>query len=81
LKDSVESDWVQTKAEVGKRTGILIPALLDDMEIPLDFRRIPAGNLVGWKGALPYAAQASVTALGRCCMFPTSQIPSTLAYQ
>ncbi len=52
---SVESDWVRTEAEEAKRRGLLVPALLDDVEIPLAFRRIQAANLVGWSGTLPSA--------------------------
>jgi hypothetical protein len=54
-RDSVESDWVRTEAEEGQRRGILIPALLDGVVIPLAFRRIQAADLVGWRGELPHA--------------------------
>ena len=47
-RDSVESDWVRTEADEGKRRGILVPALLDSVAIPLGFRRIQAANLVDW---------------------------------
>jgi hypothetical protein len=53
--DAVQSYWVRTEANDGQRRSILIPALLDDVEIPLAFRRIQAANLVGWSGALPHA--------------------------
>lgn len=52
-KDSVDSDWVWTEADEGKRRGILVPALLDNVDIPLAFRRIHTANLIGWSGALP----------------------------
>lgn len=52
-RDSVQSDWVRTEAEEAKRRGILVPALLDDVNIPLAFRRVQAANLVGWNGMLP----------------------------
>jgi sulfatase modifying factor 1 len=52
---SVHSDWVRTEAEEAKRRGILVPALLDDVDIPLSFRRIQAANLVDWSGVLPSA--------------------------
>jgi formylglycine-generating enzyme required for sulfatase activity len=54
-RDSVHSDWVRTEADEAKQRGILVPALLDQVPIPLAFRRIQAANLVGWRGALPYA--------------------------
>ena len=47
-RNSVESDWVRTEADEGKRRGILVPALLDSVAIPLGFRRIQAANLVDW---------------------------------
>ena len=52
-KDSVESDWVWTEADEGKRRRILVPAVLDDIVIPFAFRRIQTANLVGWAGTLP----------------------------
>ena len=52
---SIDSDWVWTEANEAKQRGILVPALLDDVDIPLAFRRIQAANLVGWSGGLPSA--------------------------
>jgi TIR domain/Deoxyribonuclease II len=52
-KDSIESDWVRNEAEEGKRKGILVPALIDPVGMPLEFRRIQAANLVGWSEAAP----------------------------
>jgi hypothetical protein len=45
---SVISDWVKTEAAEGARRGILIPALIEDVTIPLEFRRIQAANLCAW---------------------------------
>jgi hypothetical protein len=50
---SVESDWVWTEADEGRRRGILVPAMLDDVEIPFAFRRIHTANLIGWSGGSP----------------------------
>lgn len=50
---SVRSDWVRTEAEEGKRRGILIPAMIEDVNIPLAFKRIQAANLINWSGTLP----------------------------
>jgi hypothetical protein len=52
---SAKSDWVRKEAAEGERRGILIPALVDDVVIPLAFRDIQAANLVGWAGAQPHA--------------------------
>ena len=46
--DSVESDWVRNEADEGKRRRILVPALLDNVRIPLAFRGIQAANLMDW---------------------------------
>jgi len=48
---SVDSEWVRTEAAEGNRRGILVPVLLDRVNMPLEFRRIQAADLVGWSGA------------------------------
>ena len=52
---SIQSEWVWTEADEGKRRGILVPVLLDPVLIPLAFRRIQAANLIGWRGEMPNA--------------------------
>lgn len=47
---SVSSRWVRTEAEEGAVRQILVPVLIDDVKIPLAFRRIQAANLIGWQG-------------------------------
>ncbi len=54
-KQSVTSKWVKTEAAEGERRAILIPVLIDDVKIPLEFRRIQAASLVDWQGALPHS--------------------------
>jgi acyl carrier protein len=49
-ENSVRSDWVKTEAAEGKRRNILIPVLLDEVKIPLEFRRIQTADLMNWKG-------------------------------
>ncbi|MCD4691184.1 toll/interleukin-1 receptor domain-containing protein, partial [bacterium] len=47
---SVQSDWVIEEAEEGRRRGILVPAVIEDVQIPLGFRRIEAAELADWDG-------------------------------
>ena len=47
---SVTSEWVLEEAETGKRRGILIPVLLDNVEPPFGFGNIQAANLTAWNG-------------------------------
>lgn len=49
-KHSVNSRWVKTEAAEGVERGILVPVLIEDVRIPLAFRRIQAANLVEWDG-------------------------------
>lgn len=44
----VESRWVRTEAAEGYSRGVLVPVLLDDVRIPLAFRRIQAADLRDW---------------------------------
>lgn len=48
-EDSIESDWVQNEASEGARKRILVPALIDDVKIPFEFRRIQAADLTDWQ--------------------------------
>ncbi|WP_017327785.1 toll/interleukin-1 receptor domain-containing protein [Synechococcus sp. PCC 7336] len=49
-KESVASRWVRTEAAEGVNRGILVPVLLEKVEMPLAFRRIQAADLSDWKG-------------------------------
>ena len=49
-RHSVYSDWVKAEASEGKRRGILVPVMIDDVETPLEFRRMQAAILIGWSG-------------------------------
>ena len=52
-RKSVLSDWVKEESSEGVKRKILIPVLIDDVEIPLGFKRIQAAQLVDWSGTLP----------------------------
>ncbi len=47
---SVASRWVKTEAQEGARRKVLIPVQITPVRIPLEFRRLQAADLTGWKG-------------------------------
>ena len=49
-RHSVTSDWVREEADEGRRRGILIPLLIDDVRPPLGFGRIQTIELKQWDG-------------------------------
>ncbi|MET0502417.1 MAG: TIR domain-containing protein [Candidatus Binatia bacterium] len=49
-KTSTASSWVKTEAAEAMRRKILVPALIDDVKIPLEFRRLQAADLSQWQG-------------------------------
>ena len=48
---SVASDWVKTEASEAATRRVLVPALIDRVKIPLEFRRFQAADLTAWTGA------------------------------
>jgi hypothetical protein len=52
-RKSVLSNWVKEESSEGVNRNILIPVLIDDVKIPLGFRRIQAAQLIDWSGTLP----------------------------
>ena len=46
--NSVDSQWVQTEAHEGLNRNILVPVLLDPVEVPLAFRRTQAADIIDW---------------------------------
>jgi len=47
---SVSSEWVKNEAAVAVQRRVLVPVLLDDVKIPLEFRRKQTADLIGWDG-------------------------------
>lgn len=47
-KHSVASEWVRIEAAEGRHRNILVPILIEDVEIPLAFRRRQSANLSHW---------------------------------
>lgn len=49
-KEAILSEWVKNEAAVAAERGILVPALIDDIKLPLEFRRRQTADLVNWDG-------------------------------
>jgi hypothetical protein len=49
-KDSIASEWVKNEAAVAAERGVLVPAFIDPVKLPLEFRREQAAYLVNWDG-------------------------------
>ena len=49
-RDSIGSEWVKNEAAVAAERGVLVPALIDRVKLPLEFRRRQTADLVGWDG-------------------------------
>jgi len=46
---SDHSSWVKTEAADARDRRILVPVLIEDVRIPLEFRRLQAANLTQWQ--------------------------------
>ncbi len=53
---SRESEWVRAEADEGKARDILVPVMLEDVEIPFGYGKIHATNLSDWKPGTTSAA-------------------------
>jgi hypothetical protein len=50
-RHSIGSSWVLEEAEDAKQRGVLVPVLLDGVELPRGFREIQTADLTGWTAA------------------------------
>jgi hypothetical protein len=48
-RHSVASGWVSEEADDGRQRGVLVPLLLDAVDVPIGFRSIQAADLTGWQ--------------------------------
>lgn len=55
-ESSVSSKWVRAEAEDGMKRDVLIPVLIEDVQIPLVFRQIQAAKLQDWHEGLSHPA-------------------------
>ena len=47
---SVDSEWVQEEATLGKRRGAIVPCRIDAVEPPIGFTMVQTADLIGWTG-------------------------------
>jgi hypothetical protein len=47
---SIDSEWVKNEAAVAAERGVLVPALIERVKLPLEFRRRQTADLIGWEG-------------------------------
>ena len=53
--ESVSSRWVRAEASAAAERGTLVPALIEHVTIPLEFRRLQAADLTNWHGDTDHA--------------------------
>ena len=51
---SILSEWVRNEAAEAAKRGVLVPAAIDGVSPPLEFRRKQTVNLAGWDGNPAY---------------------------
>ena len=66
---SIASEWVKNEAAVGAERNALVPLLLDDVRIPLEFRRRQTVSLVDWGGDETHAGFAGLCEGIRAALF------------
>jgi hypothetical protein len=49
-KRSISSEWVKNEAAAAAQRGVLLPALIDRVRLPLEFSRKQTADLVDWNG-------------------------------
>ena len=49
-KQAVESRWVRAEASAAATRNVLVPAMIEETTLPLEFRAIQTAMLVGWTG-------------------------------
>jgi len=47
---SVKSNWVKTEAAEAEARDILVPAIIENAALPIEFKRIQSANLTDWDG-------------------------------
>ena len=48
--NSISSEWVKNEASEAAQRAVLVPLILEDISIPIAFKRIESAMLIGWTG-------------------------------
>lgn len=59
---SIDSEWVRNEAARAAEREVLVPARIEDVRPPLEFRRKQTADLIAWTGERSHAGFAAVTA-------------------
>jgi len=49
-KMAIRSEWVKNEAAAAVERDILVPALIDNIKLPIEFRRRQTADLINWNG-------------------------------
>ena len=49
-KESVKSEWVRAESSVGRERGILVPVMIQRVNMPVPFNLLHTADLIGWSG-------------------------------
>ncbi len=53
-RHSIESEWVKNEAAAAMERGVLAPASIESVKLPLEFRRKQTADLSGWNGEVSH---------------------------
>ncbi len=59
-KESVKSEWVRAESSVGRERGILVPVMVQPVNIPVPFNLLHTADLIGWSGDRSHAGYQDV---------------------
>jgi TPR repeat protein len=59
-KESVKSEWVRAESSIGRERGILVPVMIQSVNIPVPFNLIHTADLRGWTGYRAHAGYRDV---------------------
>ena len=54
-RNSTSSEWVRNEAASAAERGVLVPALIENVKPPLEFRRKQTADLIEWDGNITHA--------------------------